>query len=73
MAIGCWSIPDTTGETPKPCGAASFTKVDRHTTVLFGGRQKQGRVNDLVILNMEKWVKKMIFINKLYSKICAEG
>ena len=73
MAIGCWSIPDTTGETPKPCGAVSFTKVDQHTAVLFGGRQKQGRVNDLVILNMEKWVKKMIFTNKLYIRICAEG
>ena len=58
MALGCWSIPDTTGETPRPCAAASFTKVDQHTAVLFGGRQKEGRVNDLAILNMEKWVKK---------------
>ena len=58
MATGCWSIPDTTGETPRPCAASSFTKVDQHTAVLFGGRQKEGRVNDLAILDMEKWVKK---------------
>jgi len=60
LATGYWSVPDTTGETPKPCAAASFTKVDQHTTVLFGGRQKKGRVNDLAILNMEKWVKKWL-------------
>ena len=59
MAIVCWTVPDTTGETPKPCAAATFTKVDPHTAVLFGGRQKEGRVNDLTILDMEKWVNKL--------------
>ena len=74
MAVGYWSVPDTTGEAPKPCAAASFTKVDRHTAVLFGGRQKQGRVNDLAILNMEKWVKKIStifeFVPHLQSRCC---
>ena len=60
MIAGRWSIPETTGEMPRPCAAASFTKVDQHTAVLFGGRQKQGRVNDLAILNMEKWVRNCI-------------
>ena len=59
MIAGCWSVPETTGEMPRPCAAASFTKVDQHTAVLFGGRQKEGRVYDLAILNMEKWVKKL--------------
>ena len=66
MAIGYWTIPDITGETPKPCAAASFTKVDQHTAVLFGGRQKEGRVNDLAILNMEKWVNN-VYICMQYS------
>ena len=59
MIAGIWFVPETTGEILRPC-AAAFTKVDQHTAVLFGGRQKQGRVNDLAILNMEKWVRNCI-------------
>jgi len=56
FAIGVWCVPDTTGETPQPSAASSFTKVSPHMAVLFGGRQKDGRVNDLAILDMDKWV-----------------
>jgi len=56
VIIGIWCVPETTGETPQPSAASSFTRVSPHLAVLFGGRQKDGRVNDLAILDMNKWV-----------------
>ena len=54
--IGKWLSPQTTGMRPLPCAGFSFTKVDLHRAVLFGGRQAEKRVNEIHILNMENWV-----------------
>ena len=50
-----WISPETTGPRPPPCAAFSFTKVDSHRVVLFGGRQVNARVNEVHILNMDNW------------------
>lgn len=50
-----WIIPELTGIRPPPCAAFSFTRVDQHRAVLFGGRQLEERTDQLHILDMEKW------------------
>ena len=52
-----WVVPQTTGTRPPPCAAFSFTKIDCHRVVLFGGRQLQARVNEIHILDMSDWVR----------------
>jgi len=49
-------VPQCSGAPPSPCAAFSFTKIDEHRVVLFGGRQCGGRVNELHFLNMDQWV-----------------
>lgn len=53
---GEWLSPQTTGIRPLPCAGFSFTKVDPKRAVLFGGRQRHDRVNEINILDMESWV-----------------
>ncbi len=52
-----WFSPETTGIRPPPCAAFSFTRVDSHRVVLFAGRQRMERVNEVHILDMEEWVR----------------
>ena len=56
IMIGKWSVPECTGTAPPPCAAFSFNKIDRQRALLFGGRQREARVNELHILNMDHWV-----------------
>ena len=51
-----WIVPVTTGVCPAPCAAFSFNRIDRHRVLLFGGRQKPERVNEVHILDMATWV-----------------
>lgn len=51
-----WIVPHTTGARPPPCAAFSINKIDCHRVILFGGRQRQGRVNEVHILDMAEWV-----------------
>ena len=51
-----WSVQTTTGEKPPPLGAYTFTKVDHHRAVVFGGYTGTGVLNDVHVLDMEKWV-----------------
>ena len=55
--VGEWISPETTEVRPPPCAAFSFIKVDLSRVVLFGGRQLNERVNELHILDMNKWVR----------------
>lgn len=50
-----WIGIETTGMKPPPCAATSFTRIDRHRIVLFGGRQQKERVNELHILDTSSW------------------
>lgn len=52
-----WIVPQTTGTRPPPCAAFSINKIDCHRVVLFGGRQREGRVNEIHILDMADWVR----------------
>ena len=59
---GTWSSPPTTGDRPPPCSAFSFTTIDHHRAVLFGGRQEHGRVNDIYILDLDTMVCCLLLI-----------
>ncbi len=55
---GVWSFTELKGEVPPPCSGFTFTKVDQHRAVLFGGRQPDNRVNGVYIFdfrNMVSW------------------
>ncbi|XP_064393183.1 kelch domain-containing protein 2-like [Halichondria panicea] len=48
---GVWSSPELRGERP-PCSNFTFTMVDQHRAVLFGGWQSgRSRVNDVYLFN----------------------
>ena len=52
LNLGIWSSRQMKGERPPPCSVFSFTKIDQHRAVLFGGYQPDnGRVNELYIFN----------------------
>ena len=51
-----WIVPQTTGTRPPPCAAFSINKIDSHRVAVFGGRQREGRVSELHILDMADWV-----------------
>ena len=54
---GTLSSPPVTGTRPPPCSEFSFTMVDDHNAVLFGGR-RQGYVlnNDVYTLDLDRMV-----------------
>ena len=51
-----WVPVETLGYRPPPCAAFSFTKIDTSRVVLFGGRQRIQRVNDIYVLDLEDLV-----------------
>ncbi|XP_064393451.1 uncharacterized protein LOC135340948 isoform X1 [Halichondria panicea] len=52
---GVWSSPELRGERPPPCKDFTFTTVDQHRAVLFGGYQPgRGEVNDVYIFNFSR-------------------
>ena len=54
---GVWSCPTTTGDRPPPCADLTFTAVNERRAVLFGGySQKQGRMNDVFIIEISTMV-----------------
>ncbi|XP_064393462.1 uncharacterized protein LOC135340956 [Halichondria panicea] len=49
---GVWSSPGLRGERPPPCSHFTFTMVDHHRAVLFGGDQPEyRRVNDVYLFD----------------------
>ena len=55
-SVGKWSIPTTTGPRPPPCSYFSFTAINGHQAVLFGGRQSDGRINDCYLIDFASMV-----------------
>ena len=53
---GKWSSPLTTGSRPPPCSSFSFTSINNHQAVLFGGNQQGRRVNDCFLIDFESMV-----------------
>jgi len=60
-SAGKWSIPTTTGPGPPPCSYFSFTAINDHQAVLFGGRQSDGRVSDCYLINFVSMVSPGVF------------
>ena len=57
ILLGKWSSPQTTGKRPPPCSNFSFTIVDDHRAVLFGGFQGgKGTTKDVYILDLRSMV-----------------
>ena len=57
---GTWSSPTVSGTRPPPCAGFSFTMIDGHHAVLFGGYQPGiGRSNDAFILDLTTMVRCM--------------
>lgn len=57
-SAGEWSSPPTTGPRPPPCSAFSFTAINHHMAMMFGGSQpEQGKVNDVYIIDFRSMVR----------------
>ena len=56
--LGTWSSPTVRGARPPPCHNFSFTKVDDHHAVLFGGwdQKNHRRTNDVYSLDLTRMV-----------------
>lgn len=50
-----WIVPKTTGVRPPPCAAFTLNWIDQFRVLLFGGRQKPERTNEIHILDMFTW------------------
>ena len=50
-----WINPKIEGIKPSPCAAFCFTMIDQSRFILFGGRQKKTRVNEIQIFDTNGW------------------
>ena len=57
MYVGKWTIPKLVGQRPPPCGGVTFTMIDPHRALLFGGRQETGRVSSVYIFDFRELVR----------------
>ena len=68
-----WSSPSTTGQRPPPCAYFSFTAINDHKAVLFGGfhvKLGYGTVsNDCYLINFESMVCPAIYYASLQTHI----
>ena len=56
-SAGEWSSPPTTGPRPPPCSGFSFTAINHHMAVMFGGSQAGQLVNDVYIIDFRSMVR----------------
>ena len=59
VPAGVWAVQTTTGESPPPLSRHTFTKIDHHRAVVFGGYTGSSYLswlNDTYVLDMETWV-----------------
>ena len=57
LSAGKWFSPTTTGPRPPPCAYFTFTAINGHQAVMFGGSQAgRGSVNDLYIIDFSSMV-----------------
>lgn len=57
-----WITPEMSGQCPPPCAAFSLTMADSCRAVLFGGRQREMRVNCVYILHLDTWHWEGVFL-----------
>ena len=59
---GVWTEQPTAGRKPPALRDHTFTKIDNHRAVVFGGDTESlmgSRTNDTYVLDMETWVRPM--------------
>ena len=56
VPAGVWTQQVSTGDRPPPLAWHTFTKIDHHRAVVFGGSTGKSYTNDTYVLDMEKWV-----------------
>ena len=58
LSVAEWSSPLTTGPWPPPCSNFSFTAINHHMAVLFGGVQPEHEaVDDVYIIDFQSMVR----------------
>lgn len=62
FGTGKWINPQISGQRPPPCAAFSLTMADTCRAVLFGGRQREMRVNHAYILHLDTWHWEGVFL-----------
>ena len=68
---GTWSTPKVSGQIPPPCAYFSFTKIDHHRVLLYGGeRYGQKGLSDLYILDLTAMVSQ--YIEMVHSTYCIK-
>ena len=70
VPAGVWAEQPTTGEKPPPLSSHTFTQVDHHRAVLFGGWTGR-RINDTYILDMKTWVWKCMCLHMHTNLFCT--
>ena len=73
VPAGVWAVQRMTGESPPPLSFPTFTKIDHHRAVVFGGyRYVQGDIylNGTYVLDMETWVWKCMCLYILLCTYC---
>ena len=56
VPAGVWAVQPTTGQKPPPLSHHTFTMIDHHRAVMFGGYTGSSKVNDTYVLDMKTWV-----------------
>ena len=54
--VESWSSQATNGEVPPPMDGHTFTKINNHSAVVFGGYSESRNSNDAYLLDMQNWV-----------------
>lgn len=56
FSLDLWSPVNTSGSRPPPCSDFSFTMIDDHRAVLFGGMSGQSYCNHTFVLDLQTMV-----------------
>ena len=73
LLAGKWSSPPTTGPRPPPCSHFSFTAINNHQAVLFGGNQQGRRVNDCFLIDFDSMVcPKRYYMHAMVWYYCVQ-
>lgn len=64
-----WSDQPATGEKPPPVSSHTFTKIDHHRAVVFGGFTGRSELDDTYVLDMETWVCCQVYCG--YTHVCT--
>ena len=58
---GCWEAPlGSDAHRPEPMAGCSFSKVDQHRALLFGGRTCVKRVNEMFLFDLDNRVRPLL-------------